>query len=171
MMHTRGLVIKKEENGFAQVVMDRKSACCGCDMGTVDKCRSCLSLTGTKIKARVHNSRGAEEGDIVTVSMSRSKIMKGAAAFYLIPVIFLIAGAFAGLSLGDFLTIDNSLSAMMGGFVSLVFGFYIVRKISERMNSDQGLVPEITEIVSSGSSHTPVKKDLSHPSNTCPGCR
>ena len=27
MMHTRGLVIKKEKNGFAQVVMERKGAC------------------------------------------------------------------------------------------------------------------------------------------------
>lgn len=161
MMHTRGLVIKKEKNGFAQVVMDRKNACSGCDTGKVDKCRACL--TGTKIKARVHNSKGAEEGDIVTVSMSRAKIMKGAAAFYLIPVIFLIAGAFVGASLGFFLTIDNNLAAMIGGFVSLVFGFYIVRKISERMNSDQGLVPEITEIVSSGSINTPVKRDLFHP--------
>ena len=143
--------------------MDRKSACSGCDTGKMNQCKSCL--IGAKIKARVHNSRGAREGDIVTVSMSRAKIMKGAAAFYLIPVIFLIAGAFAGPYVGDFLSIDNSLSAIIGGFVSLVFGFYIVRKISERMNSDQGLVPEITEIVFSASGSSPENRITSY--NVC----
>lgn len=169
MMQTRGLVVKTEKDGFAQVVMDRKSACSGCDAGKADNCRSCL--TRAKIKARVLNAEGAVKGDIVIVSLSRSKAMKGAAAFYLIPVVCLLAGAFIGNSIGNALIMDNSLSAMTGGFISLVTGFYIVRKISEQMNSDQGLIPEITKIVSFGSAGPPGKKEFLTPKNICPGCR
>lgn len=169
MMHTRGLVAKIEKDGFAQVIMDRKSACLGCDTGTADKCRSCL--TGAKIKARVRNSKGAVEGDIVTVSISRAKIMKGAAVCYLLPVILLILGAVIGNGFENTFALGSNLSALVGAFIGLATGLYMVRKISEYMNSDQGLVPEITQIVSSRSGSTPGKKELFHTPNTCPGCR
>jgi sigma-E factor negative regulatory protein RseC len=152
MMHTRGLVAKIEKDGFAQVIMDRKSACSGCDTGKADKCRSCL--TGAKIKARVLNSKCAAQGDIVTVSISRAKIMKGAAVFYLLPVILLIAGALIGNSFENSFALGHNLSTMAGGFIGLAAGLYMVRKISEYMNSDQGLVPEITQILSSRSGST-----------------
>jgi len=169
MMHTRGLVVKIENDGFAQVIMDRKSACSGCDTGNTDTCRSCL--TGAKIKAMVLNSKGAAQGDIVTVSISRAKIMKGAAVFYLLPVILLIFGALIGNGFEAFFALGRNLSTMAGGFIGLAAGLYMVRKISEYMNADQGLVPEITQIISSGSGSSPDKTEFFHAPNTCPGCR
>jgi sigma-E factor negative regulatory protein RseC len=90
MMHARGLVTSLNKNGFANVIMDRKNACSGCGSEKSNNCKSCLS--GSKIQVIVLNTKNAKKGDIVSVSLITSKILQGAAIFYLIPVAGVIIG-------------------------------------------------------------------------------
>ena len=143
-MHTRGLVTFVNKNGFANVVMDRKNACSGCGSGKVNHCKSCLS--GSKIQSLVLNTKNAKKGDIVSVSLSTSKILQGAAVFYLIPVVMFIASALAGSYLHGALSMSETSAALFAGFIGLFLGFLIVRLISERMNAEQGMTPVISKI-------------------------
>ena len=149
MMHTRGLVTSVNQNGSANVVMDRKNACSGCGSGKVNHCKSCLS--GSKIQSIALNIKNAKKGDIVSVSLRTSKILQGAAVFYLIPVAMFIVSALTGSYLHEALSVSETSAALFAGFVGLVLGFFIVRWISERMNADHGMTPVISKIVYSRS--------------------
>ncbi|NOX33704.1 MAG: SoxR reducing system RseC family protein [Deltaproteobacteria bacterium] len=167
MMHTRGLVTAVDTIGFADVVMDRKQGCTGCGSKKTDNCKTCLS--GSKIQAKVINKKNARKGDIVSVSLSTSKILKGAAVLYLIPVAGLLIGVFTGQGFHDVLSISDTLVTIILGFVGLAMGFYLVRLISEHMNSDQDMMPFISRIIYSGSNTA--KSDMKTKAQTCAGCR
>ena len=151
MIHTRGIVTGIDKNGDAMVIMNRKNACGdgGCGSATTNNCKSCLS--GAKIQARALNPHHAEKGDIVAVSFSTSKILKGAAALYLIPVAGVLTGAFAGAGLHKILSLSETSASLIAGFIGLALGFYIVRLISAHMSTDEGMTPAISKIISSKS--------------------
>lgn len=156
-MHTRGLVTAVNKDGFANVVMDRKHACSGCGSGKASSCKSCLS--GSKIQTLVLNTKNARAGDIVSVSLSTSKILKGAAVFYLIPVALLLVSALTGRHLHEALSVSETTAALFAGFLGLVLGFFIIRWISEHMNIDHGMMPVISKIIYSKSNK---RRILSH---------
>lgn len=162
MMHTRGLVTGIDKNGDAIVVMDRKNACGGCGSTKTNTCNSCLS--GSKIQAKVLNTKQARKGDIVSVSLSTSKILKGAAALYLIPVAGILLGAFIGAGFHETLS-------MVTGFIGLVIGFFIVRLISERMNANEAMTPVISSIIYAASDKNAVAIHLKKKMNTCTECK
>ena len=147
MMYTRGLVTGIDKNGDAIVIMDRKSSCGGCSSDKIDHCSACLS--GSKIQAIALNEKHAEKGDIVSVSINTSKVLKGAAALYLIPVAGVIIGVFAGASFHG--ALSETLASIIAGFAGLAVGFYIVRLISKKMNTDKAMMPAINKIIYSDS--------------------
>jgi len=167
-MHTRGLVTSIDKDGFANVVMDRKNACSGCGTGKPSHCQSCLS--GSKIQARVLNTKNAREGDIVSVSLSTSKILKGAAVFYLIPVAGFLLGALTGNYLYEIFPVSETLAALFSGLIGLALGFLIVRWISERMNADFGMTPVISKIIYVKSGKNSILSYTKDTSYSCAGC-
>ena len=169
MMHTRGLVTGIDKNGDAIVVMDRKNACGGCGSTKTNTCNSCLS--GSKIQAKVLNTKQARKGDIVSVSLSTSKILKGAAALYLIPVAGILLGAFIGAGFHEILSMDETIASMVTGFIGLVLGFFIVRLISERMNANEAMTPVISSIIYAASDKNAVAIHLKKKMNTCTECK
>jgi sigma-E factor negative regulatory protein RseC len=149
MMHTRGLVAEIDKNGDAFVIMDRKNACGGCGSAKTDACKTCLS--GSKIQARVLNSEHAQKGDIVSVSLNTSKVLKGAAALYLIPVAGVLLGVFVGAGFHGAFAVSETIASIVAGFIGLVVGFSIVKLISNRMAADEGMTPKISKIIFSSS--------------------
>ena len=69
MAENIGIVIKAEADNHAQVVVDRKGACGGCQP-TGGGCRSCLA--SAKIQSRVANPVNAKAGDLVPGHSQRS---------------------------------------------------------------------------------------------------
>jgi sigma-E factor negative regulatory protein RseC len=167
-MHTRGLVTSINKDGFANVVMDRKNACSGCGTMKASHCHSCL--TGPKIQVLVLNTQNAKEGDIVSVSLSTSKILKGAAVFYLIPVVGFLIGGLSGNYLHEILPMSETLAGILAGLFGLVLGFLIVRWISERMNADFGMTPVISKIVYAKSEKNSILTYTKDTSFSCAEC-
>jgi len=171
MIHTMGIVTDIDKNGDAMVIMNRKNVCGdgGCGSGTTDNCKSCLS--GAKIHARALNPHHAEKGDLVSVSISTAKILKGAAALYLIPVAGVLTGAFTGAAFHDILSVSETTASIIAGFTGLALGFYIVKLISARLTADEGMTPAISSIISSKQGKQFIAVNIMDSPQTCIGCR
>ena len=140
-----GIVIKTEKNDFAQVLLDRKSACGGCQ-STGSGCHSCLA-SANKIQSRVINTVGANVGDVVKIQLSFESLSTGAAILYLLPIMAMLCGAFAGSWLTELLNISEMLGSILGALCGLVFGFIIVTLIDRRPDMRRKITPVITDIV------------------------
>ncbi len=140
-----GIVVKTEPNGYAQVLLDRKSACGGCQ-STGSGCHSCLA-NANKMQSRVVNASGANIGDVVKIQLSFGRLSAGAAILYLLPVIGMLCGAFAGPWLVNLLNIAEVSGSILGALGGLVFGFIIVIFIDRSPGIQKKITPTITEIV------------------------
>ena len=140
-----GIVIRTEPNGTAQVLLDRKSACGGCH-STGSGCHSCLA-NANKMQSRVINAVGANIGDVVKIHLSFGSLSAGAAILYLLPVIGMLCGAFAGPRVAELLNIAEATGSILGAMCGLVFGFTIVFLIDRSPGMRKKITPTITEIV------------------------
>jgi sigma-E factor negative regulatory protein RseC len=140
-----GIVIKTEPNGTAQVLLDRKSACGGCQ-SVGSGCHSCLA-SANKMQSRVINVVGANIGDVVKIKLSFGSLSAGAAILYLLPVIGMLCGAFTGPWLTELLNISEMLGSILGAMGGLVFGFIIVILIDRSPGMRRKITPVITDIV------------------------
>ena len=169
MMNTRGLVAEIDKNGDAFVIMDRKNACGGGGSAKTDACKTCLS--GSKIQARVLNTEHARKGDIVSVSLNTSKVLKGAAALYLIPVAGIFLGVFAGVFFQGAFAVSETIVSIVAGCIGLVVGVFIVKLISNHMAADEGMTPVISKIIFSGSNGQTGENHDKNDFHTCMGCK
>ena len=146
MMKKRGFVLNTDKKGYASVILNRESACSGCGS---EKSKSCKSNhSGGRFEVTVLNSIGAEKGDIVTITLSRSKVLKGAATMYLIPVIGLVAGAFLGAGVHKLIYLSENAASMFFGFIGLALSFYTVKRISDNYYGGEKM-PRISNVVKS----------------------
>ena len=151
-----GIVIKTEPKGYAQVLLDRKSACGGCQT-TGSGCHSCLA-GANKTQSRAVNAAGAKVGDVVKIQLSLGSLSAGAAILYLLPVIGMLCGAFAGTWLAELLNTAEMPGSILGAVCGLVFGFLIVILIDRSQGMRKKVTPTVTEIVKSGIGMTGVNK-------------
>ena len=140
-----GIVIKTEPNGTAQVLLDRKSACGGCQ-STGGGCHGCLA-GANKMQSRVINAVGANVGDVVKIQLSFGSLSAGAAILHLLPVIGMLCGAFTGPWLTELLNISEMLGSILGTMCGLVFGFIIVILVDHSRGMRRRFTPVITDIV------------------------
>jgi sigma-E factor negative regulatory protein RseC len=160
MTQKTGLVVKTNEEGWAEVITDKLDACAECTSS-----RSCHSdCKSTRVRTRVYNSAGAHEGDTVVIYISPSSVLKSAAILYLVPVFFMLSGALTGSSVAARLGMEESGSALLFGLIGLAIGFLIVRTYSTRLKADSGLVPKIAQVIDRGDDHP---LPLSTPCDNC----
>jgi len=141
-----GIVIKKESDQYAQVVTDRKGACGGCQ-STPHGCRSCLS--SAKMESHVANPVGAEPGDLVKIHLSTEDLYLGAAILYLIPIIGLLLGAFAGVWMSAVSGLAVTAGTIGGAAVGLVIGFAAVIILDRAAGIRRRIMPTITAVLTS----------------------
>ena len=145
MAENIGIVIKTEPNGTAQVLLDRKSACGGCQT-TGGGCHSCLA-SANKMQSRAVNAAGAKMGDVVKIQLSFGILSAGAAVLYILPIMAMLCGAFAGTWLAELLNITEMMGSILGAMCGLVFGFIIVILIDRSPGMRRRITPVITDIV------------------------
>ncbi len=143
MAERNGLVLHTFDNGMAEVVTDRSNACGGCEHS--HGCRSCL--TSAKMVAMVKNPIGADQGDVVSIYLKESALWTGAVFLYIIPVLWLMAGAFIGASVGNEWQIGETGAAILVGLFGLTLGFMMTMAISKSASFGPKLVPQITRVI------------------------
>ena len=85
-------VLRCYDNGTAQVVYLRQSAC----SGDCHKCSGCGAAEQTMIFT-AQNPIGAKPGDLVKVESASGPVLQAAAVLYLLPLALFIAGYLVGM--------------------------------------------------------------------------
>jgi sigma-E factor negative regulatory protein RseC len=141
-----GIVIKTEPGNYAQVVADRKGACGGCQ-STPGGCRSCLA--SAKIESRVANPVNAEVGDLVKIRLSSTNLLTGAAILYLLPIVGMLMGAFAGGLASTAFGLTEIIGSIGGAITGLIVGYTAVIALDRSPSIRRRMMPTITTIVAS----------------------
>ena len=139
-----GIVIKNESNRYAQVVTDRKGACGGCE-STPHGCRSCLA--SAKMESRVANPLGAEPGDLVKIRLATANLYTGAAILYLLPVLGLVLGAFAGIWASTAYGLTEMFGSIAGAVAGLGIALAAVIVMDRSPRFRRRIMPSITAVL------------------------
>jgi len=146
MAQEQGLVASTSENGWAQVVADRRDACGDCGASGC-----CASLGGSpKMVIKAMNSAGAGTGDLVSITLKSGTVVQSAAIFYLIPLAGLIFGAAVGSTSNLGLALSETAAGILFSFAGLALGFVITAIITKWLAAKQAFTPVITHVIKSG---------------------
>ena len=143
MAQEQGFVTSIREDGWAEVVAERKDACDDC--GAKQCCVSFGSSSEMVVNAL--NRAGAKVGDLVSITLSSGTVLKGAAVLYLIPLAGLMSGVLIGAGLHQRLAVSETGAAIVFGFAGLFLGFILTALISRWMSAHNRLTPVITRII------------------------
>ena len=80
-------VCKRNDDGTAQVILVRQSAC----SGDCHKCSGCGAAKET-LFLTAQNPIGAREGDLVEITAGTGPVLVAAAVMYMLPVVLFLAG-------------------------------------------------------------------------------
>jgi len=109
----------------------------------------CLLSSQRERKIEAKNLINAKEGDLVIVNVPPKKYLSVTFVIYILPIIFMLIGAYVGIKIGPMLRIkDPNLSPIIFGFSFLFLSFILVRLLSNIIN----FKPEIEKIVEEYSS-------------------
>lgn len=97
------------DNGTAQVVHIRESAC----SGDCHKCSGCGAAKETLLLL-AQNPIGARAGELVKLRSDTAPVMKAAAVLYILPLVLFFAGYFAGAALWNSGALVGCLSFAVG---------------------------------------------------------
>ncbi len=133
------------EAGFAYVQVQVTSGCNGCASSS-----SCGTSAlagyfkgGSRGLIKVKNSIQGRVGDMVTLKLDQSQLIKQAFMAYGIPLLGLFVFALLFLGVGGELGLTESmqeLASIMGGFIGVILGWGITRKIYDPV------LPEMVEV-------------------------
>lgn len=88
-------VTRELEPGYAEVFLERQSAC----SGDCHRCGGCGAVR-EKLFVRAKNPIGARPGDRVTVETDTKSVLVSALVVYLVPLVLFFAGYFLGAAAG-----------------------------------------------------------------------
>jgi len=120
-----GIIIRLEGDK-AVIRLKGGKSCKGCGMGKIGLCRA----GDTSMLLTAKNIVKAGVGETVQVGLDRKTKVKGYFMAYLIPIISLLTGTFAGYLLGEYLGIGY-LDTAGGFFTLLTASLFSFRKLRE----------------------------------------
>ena len=124
-MEQRARVRRLTDDGKAQVMVIRESAC----SGDCHKCSGCGAAQETLL-FEVENPIGAKPGDLVTVASESGPVLRSAAVLYMLPLVLF----FLGYALGNWLW---NLGGLMGGIgfaAGIALAVVYDRKVAQKEN-------------------------------------
>jgi len=147
-----GIVIETEPGGWARVLTERKDACGGCHSGHGSGCRTCL--TSAKFESRVINPVGAKPGDVVKIALRSEDLFKGAVILYILPILALIMGAFAGTWGARYVGGSEGIGGVFGALVGISAAVFFLIRLDRSKWVRQRLTPTVLGVLSSEGSHS-----------------
>lgn len=142
-MPTEKGVVIKAEGGRAWVKTAKSSACEGC--ASRDSCGN--PEGGKEMEVEAVNSAGAKTGDLVMISFGAAPLVKVYTLVYIVPVLALLTGAILGQRLSAGFAMDESLSALIVGFLFFGIAFFVVKFCSGRMAKKDDYQPKVLRVL------------------------
>ncbi|MFH2219984.1 MAG: SoxR reducing system RseC family protein [Pseudomonadota bacterium] len=142
-MATEEGIVTKTDSRTAWVTTTKTGACESCAAKT-----SCSALGGaTEMEVKAINTAGAKIGQRVVISFETSPLLKATFLLYVIPILFLLVGAFVGEKMSPHFDIDASILSAASGF--LFFGLAILFVIfkGNRLAKKDEYRPKVIRII------------------------
>lgn len=137
---TKTGVVKAVQGRMVLVVTRMESACESCKAKD-----ACLTLGGggvnTEVRAR--NTARAEVGDVVTIGMKGSSVLKISFLVYMVPILALIGGIVLGYLVAKLISVDENILVGLFGGLALLGAFLWVKKKGDKLSNRQEFIPEI----------------------------
>ncbi|NCB29945.1 MAG: hypothetical protein EOM66_00880 [Clostridia bacterium] len=120
-------------SGKTAVVRFMRSDACG-------HCNACFHLGSQEADIEIVNTADAEVGDVVSIELRGSSMVRASLIMYGIPLIGLLAGVLVGAQWGD-------LYAAVGGIVLCAGTYFILRGLEPRFSRMNQFKPRMLEII------------------------
>ncbi len=138
---TRTGVVRAIQGRMALVMTRMEPECESCKAK-----EACFTFGGgganTEVRAR--NTVGAEVGDIVTISMAGSSLIKVSFLVYMLPILALIAGIVFGHWLSSVIPVNENILVAVFGLFAFSGTFIWLKRKGDSLSNRPGFVPEIT---------------------------
>jgi len=141
MVNEQGII--EEVSGQKALVRIKKSSACG----TCESRGDCEVASGKSMVVEVVNDLGGGEGDHVELSVPSGAFLKLSLLVYILPVVALIAGAFAGGMCAPFLHMTPTLTSVIGGFLVMGITFYALKRFDRSLRARSEFRPRMTRIL------------------------
>lgn len=150
---TKTGIVRGIEGRMALVVTRMESACEGCKVR--DTC-STLGGGGANVEVRARNTVGAEAGDVVTISIRSSSMLKASFLVYMVPILAMVGGIVLGHLLSGVISVDKNVLVGLFGLLAFSGAFVWLKKKCDKLSGKKEFIPEII------SKKTPQKGDTTH---------
>ncbi len=136
--------VLKNDNNKSLVRIERVSACSKCN-------KQCLlgeqSHEIEEMEVLVDDPIGVKPGETVILEMDTKPILFASMVVYLVPIISLILGYFAGIYVFSGFIVNEEVAGILGSLISFPLSFLILRFFDLKASSNNRYHPKITEIV------------------------
>lgn len=142
-MATEEGIVTKTNSHTAWVTTTKTSACESCAAKS-----SCTVLGGGKeMEVEAINNAGAKVGEKVVISFESAPLLKATFLLYVLPILFLLVGAFIGDKLAPSFDWDRSICSLMMGLLFFVFSIKFVKSKGNKLAKTDEYRPKITKII------------------------
>jgi len=141
-MPTERGIIEKADKEKAVVRVQKHSACSHCESRGM-----CHTENEGEMVIEVENMIGAVPGDRVEITVPTGSFMKITIMVYMLPVLAFLLGAFLGDSLGRKISLNPSLTAIIGGIGLMVIFFYLLKRLDKTIGNKERYKPRMTRIL------------------------
>jgi sigma-E factor negative regulatory protein RseC len=141
-----GIVTRTKHKGWARVAIQQGAECSQCLVDpTTRACRRCAS--GPSVENRAANPVGARPGDLVRVHPASVNFVKGAASVYVLPIVFMLLGAFVLSRTGGSLGWPENTAAIVGGLTGLTLGMVLSMGLDRTGRFGRDWTPTIRQVL------------------------
>jgi positive regulator of sigma E activity len=91
------------------------------------------------------NPNRLKVGQRVTIGIPENLLVAGALSAYLVPLVFALAGAMLGSYAGNFM--ERDVVSVIGGFIGLIAGGWLVRLGQKRVGIDKFKTPVLVNLL------------------------
>jgi len=136
-------IVLRTGAGTAWVKTTKSDACDSCEAKD-----ACNMLGGGKdSEVEAINKIGAEADDRVVIGFESSSLFKASFLLYILPIVFMIAGALTGQKFSLKYGVNETLFSAGAAFLSFAAAFLLVRVLGNRMARKDAYKAKIIKII------------------------
>lgn len=142
-MATEHGIVTKVDSETAWIKTTKTSACKSCSARS-----SCNVMGGGKeMEVKAINDAKAKVGQKVVISFETSPLLKATFLLYVLPIIFLIAGALIGQKISPAFNMDASIISALFGFLFFGLAMIFAKSKGNRLAKKEEYRPKVIRII------------------------